>query len=215
MPISRSEGWKIALSIPGTEEVLWFKKPAVFLHGQFLTKVHDKEDAMTLRVSSMEMRDMMLEVKPKLFYLTEHYRNFPFILARLTALTPKLLKEILVGRAAQLAEKPVKKVCKPAKNQKANQTLTLAGAGSRHAIEVQNRFRARMACASRACRARPVVGAGNRLSPDRRLGRRQTDRRRHRLDDPAALALAARRHDGGIFFTDRRRHSGFRGPVLS
>ena len=118
MPISRSDGWKIALSIPGSEEVLWFRKPAVFLHGQFLTKVHDKEDAITLRVSSMEMRDMMLEAEPKLFYITDHYRNFPFILARLTALTPKLLKEILVGRAAQLAEKPVKKARKPAKKTK-------------------------------------------------------------------------------------------------
>lgn len=121
MPISRAEGWKIALAIPGTEEVLWFNKPAVFLHGQFLTKVHDKEEAMTLRVSSMEMRDMMLEAEPKLFYITDHYRNFPFILVRLSALTPKALKEMLVGRAAQLAEskdkvrprkKPLKKIGK-------------------------------------------------------------------------------------------------------
>jgi len=119
MPISRNEGWKIALAFPGTEEVLWFNKPAVFLHGQFLTKVHDKEEAMTFRVSSMEMRDMMLEAEPRLFYITDHYRNFPFILARLSALTPKLLKELIEGRAAQLAEtadkaakrkKPLRKV---------------------------------------------------------------------------------------------------------
>jgi hypothetical protein len=119
MPISRKDGWKIALAIPGAEEVLWFNKPAVFLHGQFLTKVHDKEEAMTFRVSSMEMRDMMLEAEPRLFYITDHYRNFPFILARLSALTPKLLKELIAGRAAQLTEnkdkvkprkKPLKKV---------------------------------------------------------------------------------------------------------
>jgi hypothetical protein len=119
MPISRKEGWKIALAVPGAEEVLWFNKPAAFLHGQFLTKVHDKEEAMTFRVSSMEMRDLMLEAEPKLFYITDHYRNFPFILARLSALTPKLLKELVTARAAQLAEnkdkvkprkKPLKKV---------------------------------------------------------------------------------------------------------
>jgi hypothetical protein len=104
MPITRKDGWKIALAVPGAEEVLWFNKPAVFLHGQFLTKVHDKEEAMTLRVSSMEMRDMMLEAEPELFYITDHYRNFPFVLARLSALTPQTLKEILVGRAAQLAQ---------------------------------------------------------------------------------------------------------------
>src|ERR1700748_556265 len=102
--ITRAQGWKIALAIPGTGEVLWFRKPAVFLHDQFLTKVHDKEDAMTLRVSSMEMRDMMLEAEPGLFYITDHYRNFPFVLARLSALDKTTLKEMLVGRAAQLAE---------------------------------------------------------------------------------------------------------------
>ncbi|HVZ27684.1 MAG TPA: hypothetical protein VG798_03430 [Rhizomicrobium sp.] len=118
--ITRAQGWKIALAIPGSKEVLWFRKPAVFLHDQFLTKVHDKEEAMTLRVSSMEMRDMMLEVEPELFYITDHYRNFPFVLARLSALTPKTLKEILVGRAAQLAEgadkaaKKKRKMKKPA-----------------------------------------------------------------------------------------------------
>src|SRR5260370_13341326 len=106
--LSRSDGWKIALAIPGAKEVLWFKKPAVFVHDQFLTKVHDKEDAMTLRVSSMEMRDMMLEAEPGLFYITDHYRNFPFVLARLKTLTPKVLKEMLVGRAAQLAETAAK-----------------------------------------------------------------------------------------------------------
>ena len=131
MAISRAEGWKIALAIPGTEEVLWFNKPAVFLHGQFLTKVHDKEEARTLRVSSMEMRDMMLEAEPALFYITDHYRSFPFVLARLSALTPKVLKEILAGRAAQLAEnkdkvrprkKPLKKVRKKIAPKKAKRS---------------------------------------------------------------------------------------------
>ena len=112
MPISRKEGWKIALAIPGTVEVLWFRKPAVFLHDQFLTKVHDKEEAMALRVSSMEMRDMMLEAEPALFYITDHYKNFPFILARLSALTPKVLKEMLAGRAAQLAQNAAQKAKK-------------------------------------------------------------------------------------------------------
>ena len=116
--ITRAQGWKIALAIPGTTEVLWFRKPAVFLHDQFLTKVHDKEEAMTLRVSSMEMRDMMLEAEPELFYITDHYRNFPFILARLSALTPRTLKEILVGRAAQLAQNADKTAKKKRKMKK-------------------------------------------------------------------------------------------------
>ena len=71
---------------------------------------------MTLQVGSMEMRDMMLEAEPKLFYITDHYRKFPFVLVRLSALSAKVLKEILTGRAAQLAAMPpIKRRPKPAK----------------------------------------------------------------------------------------------------
>ena len=94
------------LAIPGTDERLWFNQPSVFLYDRFLAKTHHKEDAVTLQVGSMEMRDMMLEAEPELFYITDHYRKFPFVLIRLSALTSKVLKEILAGRAAQLAAMP-------------------------------------------------------------------------------------------------------------
>lgn len=112
MPISRAEGRRIALALPGAVERPWFNQPSVFIHDQFLTKVHSKEDAMLLRIGSMEMRDMMLEAEPKLFYITDHYKNFPFVLARLSALDKKTLKEMLVGRAAQLAASPPKRKAK-------------------------------------------------------------------------------------------------------
>lgn len=118
MPISRAEGWKIALSLPGSTETLWFHKPAVFIHDRFLTKVHDKEEAMVLQVGSMEMRDMMLEAEPNLFYITDHYRNFPFVLARLRALDLKSVKDMLVGRATQLAQMPKRKAKKAAPKKK-------------------------------------------------------------------------------------------------
>jgi hypothetical protein len=107
--LSKAEARKVMLSIPGTDERLWFNQPSVFLHDRFLAKTHHKEDAVTLQVGSMEMRDMMLEAEPELFYITDHYRKFPFVLVRLSALTKAVLKEMLVGRAAQLAAMPVKK----------------------------------------------------------------------------------------------------------
>ena len=106
MPLSGPQARKIMLALPGTDERLWFNQPSVFIHDRFLSKVHHKEEAVTLQVGSMEMRDMMLEAEPKLFYITDHYRKFPFVLIRLKVLTAKTLKEILVGRAAQLAAMP-------------------------------------------------------------------------------------------------------------
>ena len=122
--LSRTQARKIMLAIAGTDERLWFNQPSVFIHDRFLSKVHHKEEAVTLQVGSMEMRDMMLEAEPKLFYITDHYRKFPFVLIRLKALSAKVLKEILTGRAAQLAAMPPikrrpksakKKIAKPRK----------------------------------------------------------------------------------------------------
>jgi len=125
--LSRAEARRIMLAVPGTDERLWFNKPSVFIHDRFLSKVHDKEEAVTLQVGSMEMRDMMLEAEPRLFYITDHYRNFPFVLIRLSALDKKTLKEILAGRAAQLAAmKPIKRKPK-AKAKKAIRPKPAAG----------------------------------------------------------------------------------------
>lgn len=106
MPLTRTDAWKIALALTGAEERLWYNQPCVFIHDRFLTRVHDKEDAVVLQVGSMEMRAMMLEAEPGLFYITDHYRNFPFVLARLSGLTKASFKAMLTGRAKQLAAMP-------------------------------------------------------------------------------------------------------------
>ena len=106
MPLTRADAWKTALALPGAEERPWFNRPCVFIHDRFLTRVHDKEEAVVLQVGSMEMRGMMLEAEPELFYITDHYRSFPFVLARLKGLTKTSFKTMLAGRAKQLAEMP-------------------------------------------------------------------------------------------------------------
>ena len=104
--ITKAEARKVMLAIAGPDERPWVNQPSVFIQDRFLAKTHHKEDAVTLQVGSMEMRDMMLEAEPKLFYITDHYRKFPFVLVRLSVLTKTVLKDMLLGRAAQLAAMP-------------------------------------------------------------------------------------------------------------
>ena len=107
--LSKAEAHKIMLAIPGTDERPWFNQPSVFIHDRFLAKTHHKEDAVTLQVGSMEMRDVMLEAEPKLFYITDHYKKFPMLLARLSALTASVLKELVVARMKEIDAKPKRK----------------------------------------------------------------------------------------------------------
>jgi len=105
MPLTRAEARKIALAVEGASEGPYFGKPAVFVAEKFLTRVHTKEEAMVLAVGSMEMRDVMLEAEPQLFYITDHYKNFPYLLARLSRLDKATLKDLLNARLLQIESK--------------------------------------------------------------------------------------------------------------
>lgn len=113
--LTRAEARKIALSVEGASERPYFGKPAIFVAEKFLTRVHHKEEAVVLAIGSMEMRDVMLEAEPKLFYITDHYRNFPYLLARLAKLDRATLRDLLSARLLQIAAKTKKKPGKAAK----------------------------------------------------------------------------------------------------
>jgi hypothetical protein len=108
MPLTKAEARTIMLGETGMSEGLYFGKPSVFYNAEFVGRVHDKEDAVALRVGSIEMRDVMLDAEPKLFYITEHYRAWPMLLARLSALSSKTLKELVAARVREVEAKPKK-----------------------------------------------------------------------------------------------------------
>ena len=113
--LTRTEAHKTALSVPGTTEKLYFRKPSIFFGDDFVAVVHDKHEAVVLQTSSIEMRDVMLQAEPELFYITDHYKNWPGILVRLSALDRKTLKALIAGRVQQIQDNPKKKKAKPVK----------------------------------------------------------------------------------------------------
>jgi hypothetical protein len=107
--LSKAEARKIMLAMKGASEAPYFGKPAVFYAESFVGRVHDKEDAVALRVGTIEMRDVMLEAEPKLFYITDHYKPWPMLLARLKVLDRTTLKELVMARMGEIDAKAKKK----------------------------------------------------------------------------------------------------------
>src|SRR5471030_1030387 len=107
--LTRIEARKLMLAVKGTSEAPYFGKPSVFYGDAFVARVHDKEEAVALRVGTIEMRDVMLEAEPKLFYITEHYKPWPMLLAPLGGLTSKSLKDLVAARMAEIDARPKKK----------------------------------------------------------------------------------------------------------
>jgi hypothetical protein len=85
---------EIAEEFPGVVEDTHYGTRALKVKGQMFVRL--KEDGETLVVRcDMISRDMMLTAEPKLFYITDHYKNFPAILLRLNAVRVKRLREIV------------------------------------------------------------------------------------------------------------------------
>ena len=113
--LSKAEARKIMLAMKGASEAPYFGKPAVFYAESFVGRVHDKEEAVALRVGTIEMRDVMLEAEPRLFYITDHYKPWPMLLARLKVLDKTTLKELVAARMGEIDAKAKKKKRTPAK----------------------------------------------------------------------------------------------------
>jgi hypothetical protein len=107
--LSKAEARKIMLSVKGTSEGPYFGRPSVFYGESFVGRVHDKEEAVALRVGTIEMRDVMLEAEPQLFYITDHYKPWPMLLARLKPLDRTILKELVLARIGEIEAKASRK----------------------------------------------------------------------------------------------------------
>lgn len=96
---------EIALSFPGVSEGSSYGKPSFLLVRKFFTRLRSEDDSVVLIVGSIDERDMLLESDPALFHITDHYRNYPAVLARMSKLDPATLRAMLDRRWRAMAPK--------------------------------------------------------------------------------------------------------------
>jgi hypothetical protein len=55
-----------------------------------------KEDGQTLAVKTTFLdRDALMQLDPRTFFITDHYRNYPWVLVRLSTVGAKRLRDVL------------------------------------------------------------------------------------------------------------------------
>ena len=106
---TRAQLRKIALSFPAASEGTSYGKPSFLVAGKFFTRLRDEDGSLVLIVGSIDERDMLLESDPKLFHITNHYRNYPAVLARMSLLDPVRLRAMLERRWRAIAPKKLVK----------------------------------------------------------------------------------------------------------
>ncbi|HWA01756.1 MAG TPA: MmcQ/YjbR family DNA-binding protein [Caulobacterales bacterium] len=72
----------IAKELPEVEEALSYGRPALKVRGKFFAGFNTKEKAFVLRLPSVEDQDLLIEMAPAIYYVTDHYKGWPGVLAR-------------------------------------------------------------------------------------------------------------------------------------
>lgn len=72
----------IARELPEVEESASWGQPALKVRGKYMAGHNTKEKAFVLRLASVEEQEFLLEAAPQIYYITDHYRGYPAVLAR-------------------------------------------------------------------------------------------------------------------------------------
>jgi len=92
--MTREEVHALVMSLPGIEEGTRYGKPAYKLNGKFFTRMRVVDESIALKMD-FDTREIMMEVDPQTFFLTDHYRPWPYVLAWIEHIEPDQLRAFL------------------------------------------------------------------------------------------------------------------------
>ena len=73
------------LSLPEVAEGTSYGTPALKVRGKSFTRLKDPETLVLL--VPIELKDLLVETSPEVYFETDHYRGWPAILVRLAAIS--------------------------------------------------------------------------------------------------------------------------------
>jgi hypothetical protein len=89
---------KMAADLSGVEQSTSYGSPSLKVRGKLMAciAVHRSAEPDSLVVCvDLESREAMIEEAPDVYYLTDHYVNYPCVLVRLNRIQPAALRGLL------------------------------------------------------------------------------------------------------------------------
>jgi hypothetical protein len=85
----------VVMAFPETEFTTSYGQPAYKAFGKFFTRLRKEDDSIVLGMVPFDEREMLCGAEPETFHFTDHYRNYPIVLARLNRLDARRLRAYL------------------------------------------------------------------------------------------------------------------------
>jgi hypothetical protein len=75
---------KIALAWPEVDDGTSYGTPALKVRKKLLARLREDGDSLVMPGVPQDERDMLVGRAPKVFFFTDHYRDYPMVLIRLS-----------------------------------------------------------------------------------------------------------------------------------
>ena len=96
---------KIALAWPEVEDGTSYGTPALKVRKKMLARLKEDGDSLVMPGVTPDEREMLVESRPELFYFTDHYRDYPMVLIRLSKASRANVEPLLRRQWRALASK--------------------------------------------------------------------------------------------------------------
>lgn len=93
-PVTYDTVRRLALLLPNVEEGTSYGTPALKVKGKLFIRLHQDLDKLVLRMP-FDRREEMMADEPETYFITDHYRNYPWILVSLARVRADALAELL------------------------------------------------------------------------------------------------------------------------
>jgi len=97
---------RLLLGLPDVAVGRSYGLPSFLLNGRFLARFRDDDTVLVLQLATIDDRDFLMQLDPRAFFFTEHYRNYPAVLVRLSEVPPALLTTVVQDCRRHVAALP-------------------------------------------------------------------------------------------------------------
>jgi hypothetical protein len=77
---------KLGRELPEVEEGIWFRTPALKVRGKSFVRLKEDGESVVFLLESVDEQEFLIRAQPELYFITDHYRGWPAVLARLAKL---------------------------------------------------------------------------------------------------------------------------------
>jgi hypothetical protein len=78
---------KLGLELPEVVEDIWFRTPALKVRKKSFVRLKEDGRSVVFLTESVDEQEFLIETRPEIYFITDHYRGYPAVLARLSKLS--------------------------------------------------------------------------------------------------------------------------------